>query len=309
MGLLLFYAKLGWVGGPGPARRRLSRISVDAGHRPAAASTAAIAGRVGGVPRTPSPPRSCRPSLLGYFSLAYISRMTRSFMLEQLRAGIRRRRAGQGPVASARVDLAPCAAQRRWCRCSPSIALSYARPARRRGADRDGLRLAGPRPLHHQLAAERRHERGARRHARGRRRLRRRSTCSPTCSTGCSIRGRADDGADAPPTGAPGCSTDRAAARGRRRGSARPIAAGCAFARNPLAVVGPRASSLLLVLVAVFAPLLAPHVADRAGPRPSACMPPSAGALVRHRRARPRHLQPHRLRRAHHAARSSCWSR
>ena len=32
MGLLLFYARLGWVAGPGPPRRRLSTTSYD-GHR------------------------------------------------------------------------------------------------------------------------------------------------------------------------------------------------------------------------------------------------------------------------------------
>ena len=49
------------------------------------------------------------------------------------------------------------------------IALSYAGAARRLGADRDGVLLAGHRPLHHQFAAERRHERRARRHDRHRR--------------------------------------------------------------------------------------------------------------------------------------------
>lgn len=81
MGLLLFYAKLGWVGGPGqldiayeyrvePMTGMLLVDSLIAGEREVfwnALSHIILPG-----------------VLLGYFSLAYISRMTRSFMLEQL---------------------------------------------------------------------------------------------------------------------------------------------------------------------------------------------------------------------------------
>ncbi len=82
MGLLLFYATLGWVAGPG----RLSvgfddivepvtgLILLDA----AMAGEWEVFGDALGHLILPA-------SLLGYFSLAYISRMTRSFMLEQLR--------------------------------------------------------------------------------------------------------------------------------------------------------------------------------------------------------------------------------
>ena len=83
MGLLLFYGKLGWVGGPGrqdiiydgmvPEVTRL--ILVDA----------ALA-RDWGAFRDAFSHIILPASLLGYFSLAYISRMTRSFMLEQLSA-------------------------------------------------------------------------------------------------------------------------------------------------------------------------------------------------------------------------------
>ena len=89
MGLLLFYAKLDWVAGPG-------RLDIaydghrDAGHRHAAVDTL-IAGRDRTCSATRSRTSSCPPALLGYFSLAYISRMTRSFMLERARAGIHRR--------------------------------------------------------------------------------------------------------------------------------------------------------------------------------------------------------------------------
>ncbi len=49
-------------------------------------------------------------SLLGYFSMAYISRMTRSFMLAELGAGIYHHRAGQGRAGMAH-HLGPCPAQ------------------------------------------------------------------------------------------------------------------------------------------------------------------------------------------------------
>ena len=83
MGLLLFYGILGWVGGPGrqdiiydgmvPEVTRL--ILVDA----------ALAGDWPAF-RDAFSHIILPASLLGYFSLAYISRMTRSFMLEQLSA-------------------------------------------------------------------------------------------------------------------------------------------------------------------------------------------------------------------------------
>lgn len=82
MGLLLFYAKLDWVGGPGrldtayeflidPVTGMILVDSLLAGE------TEVFWNAVHHIvlPAT----------LLGYFSLAYISRMTRSFMLEQLR--------------------------------------------------------------------------------------------------------------------------------------------------------------------------------------------------------------------------------
>lgn len=83
MGLLLFYGMLGWVGGPGrqgilydgmvPEVTRL--LLVDS----------LIAGDWGAF-RDAFSHIILPAGLLGYFSLAYISRMTRSFMLEQLSA-------------------------------------------------------------------------------------------------------------------------------------------------------------------------------------------------------------------------------
>ena len=81
MGLVLFYAKLGWVAGPG---------RIDVAYEYSVASVtgfllidSAMAGEweaFGNVLSHVQLPAS----LLGYFSLAYISRMTRSFMLAEL---------------------------------------------------------------------------------------------------------------------------------------------------------------------------------------------------------------------------------
>jgi peptide/nickel transport system permease protein len=83
MGLVLFYAKLGWVGGPGridvafeyTIERKTGLMLLDA----------ALAGEWEGF-RNALSHLVLPASLLGYFSLAYISRMTRSFMLNELAA-------------------------------------------------------------------------------------------------------------------------------------------------------------------------------------------------------------------------------
>jgi peptide/nickel transport system permease protein len=81
MGLVLFYAKLGWVGGPG-------RMDVTYEYTLTSVSgflllDAAMAGQWDAFGNVLS--HLILPaSLLGYFSLAYISRMTRSFMLNEL---------------------------------------------------------------------------------------------------------------------------------------------------------------------------------------------------------------------------------
>jgi peptide/nickel transport system permease protein len=95
VGLVLFYAKLRWVGGPGridifldgmvPVRTGLLLLdSAIAGNW--AAFRSAFSHIV--LPAT----------ILGFFSLAYIARMTRSFMLEQL---------GQEFILTARVKGVP----------------------------------------------------------------------------------------------------------------------------------------------------------------------------------------------------------
>lgn len=81
MALVVFYAKLGWVGGPG-------RIDVAYEYSVERVSgllllDAAIAGEWDAF-RNAFSHLVLPASLLGYFSLAYISRMTRSFMLNEL---------------------------------------------------------------------------------------------------------------------------------------------------------------------------------------------------------------------------------
>jgi peptide/nickel transport system permease protein len=81
VGLLVFYAKLGWVGGPG----RLDDVyqyTVDSWSNLVLVDTL----RAGNVEafRNGLSHLLLPAALLGYFSLAYISRMTRAFFLEEL---------------------------------------------------------------------------------------------------------------------------------------------------------------------------------------------------------------------------------
>lgn len=83
MGLLVFYGILGWVGGPG----RLNIFYVDT--VPTRTGLILLDSALAGdwnVFRNAFSHIILPASLLGYYSLAYISRMTRSFMLEQLTA-------------------------------------------------------------------------------------------------------------------------------------------------------------------------------------------------------------------------------
>ncbi|WP_282827133.1 ABC transporter permease [Pelomonas sp. V22] len=81
MGLVLFYAKLGWVSGPG-------RIDIAFEYNVPVVSglilvDAAMAGEWEAF-RSALSHLALPGVLLGYYSLAYISRMTRSFMLKEL---------------------------------------------------------------------------------------------------------------------------------------------------------------------------------------------------------------------------------
>lgn len=82
MGLLIFYAQLGWVGGPG--RLDLAYMDIVEPITGALLLDSALVGEWEVFWNAFS--HIILPaSLLGYLSMAYISRMTRSFMLEQLR--------------------------------------------------------------------------------------------------------------------------------------------------------------------------------------------------------------------------------
>lgn len=81
VGLLVFYARLGWVGGPG----RLDDVyqyTVDSWSNLVLVDTL----RAGNMEafRNGLSHLLLPAALLGYFSLAYISRMTRAFFLEEL---------------------------------------------------------------------------------------------------------------------------------------------------------------------------------------------------------------------------------
>ncbi len=135
--LLIFYARLGWVEGPG----RIS-IAYEFTFTPITGFYLldAMLQRDWGAFRDIFSHIILPAALLGYFSLAYISRMTRSFMLAEL---------SQEYIVAARAKglqrnahhLAPRAAQRRRAASDSDRALLCG-AARRLGADRDSVRLA-----------------------------------------------------------------------------------------------------------------------------------------------------------------------
>src|SRR5262249_34728797 len=135
------------------------------------------------------------------------------------------------------------------------------RAARRLGADRDRLRLAGHRLLHHQFAADHRHERRARRHPRRRRHLHRpqprgRSALSPRRSEAAvkTASGRLAMWQDWLQAEAP------SSRRQARLGEA--YRGGLAFLGHPSALAG-----LLIIVALTLLALLAPVIA---GYRPEA---------------------------------------
>ncbi|MDX5356561.1 MAG: ABC transporter permease, partial [Rhodobacterales bacterium] len=95
VGLVLFYAKLRWVGGPGRIDLFLDgMVPVRTG---LLLMDSLLAGDLDSF-RSALSHIVLPASILGFFSLAYIARMTRSFMLEQL---------GQEFITTARVKGAP----------------------------------------------------------------------------------------------------------------------------------------------------------------------------------------------------------
>ena len=105
-------------------------------------------------------------AILGTYALAYIARMTRSFMLDQLRQEYVLTAQGQGAERMVG-GLAACFRQRSGAadhHHRPDLRLA----ARRLCAHRDRLLLARHRPVHHRRPVQVRHERGDRRHHRRR---------------------------------------------------------------------------------------------------------------------------------------------
>ena len=161
MGLVLFYATLGWVGGPGRIdftyEFDLEPVTGFLLHRYAPWPA------TGRCSATPSRHIILPASILAFGALAYISRMTRSFMIEQLSQEYVVTARVEGPVLVAH-GVGACLPQHRRAGRDRRGALLRL-PAGRGGADRDGLRLAGLRPLPDQCAAGRRHECRGRLHA------------------------------------------------------------------------------------------------------------------------------------------------
>ena len=156
---VLRQARLGRRAGPD---RHLLRGFVHAAHRAPAARHRAR--RASGTCSGTRCSHIVLPaSLLGYFSMAYISRMTRSFMLDQL---------GQEYVTTARVKGVPewrviwvHAFRQRRVPLITVIALSYACLLEGSVLTETVFAWPGLGQLPHQRAPERRHDRGAGRHA------------------------------------------------------------------------------------------------------------------------------------------------
>jgi peptide/nickel transport system permease protein len=158
--LAVFYAGLGWAAPPGAHQHLLRRARAGAhGRAPPRRRARRAVGRVlerGAPPRAArADPRLLQPRLhLAHDALAHA---------RPARAGVPDDRAGQGRaewrvvwVHAFRPILVPLVTV---------IGLSYAGPARRVGADRDGVLLAGARQLPDHGAPQRRHGGGAGGHA------------------------------------------------------------------------------------------------------------------------------------------------
>jgi peptide/nickel transport system permease protein len=254
MALVVFYAKLGWVAGPG-------RIDVTYEYTLVPLTglillDTALAGEWDAFGNALSH-LALPAALLGAFSMAYISRMTRSFMLHELAQEYIVAGACQGPVGGPH-HLAPRAAQRTGAAGHGGGAV-LRRAAGRLGADRDRVRLAGPGPVHHQLAAERRHERGAGRHAGGGHDLHR---PEPVQRRAVPPAGPQDAAAMSSQPLHDWLMSERPASR-RQAALGRAYAAWRGFARNRLAMGG-LAIVLALVGMAVFADWIAPYSPTKA---------------------------------------------
>src|SRR5262249_17382789 len=170
------------------------------------------------------------------------------------RAGVRHDRTDQGPVRGSgrvaprlRERSGPADHGRRPGLCEPSGGL---------GADGDRLRVAGTRPVHHDLAPQRLHERGPRGQDRCRVHLHRpEPAVRPPVSAGGSARPMTPAGAATP---LPGWRAWLLAETPASRTQARlgqTYVSWLVFRRNPLAMAG-LAILIALLLIAVFVPFL-----------------------------------------------------
>ena len=144
MGLLLFYGRLGWVAGPG--RLDVAFEDLVPTVTGVVLLDSALAGEwevFGNAFRHVILPAS----ILGYLSLAYLARMTRSFMLAELGQEYVDHGPDQGALRAAD-RVAPRPRQRAGA-ADHRRGARLREPARGLGADGDRLRLAGPRAVHH----------------------------------------------------------------------------------------------------------------------------------------------------------------
>ena len=154
--LLVFYATLGWA--PGPGRQDVLYQDMVPPITGILLIDAALAGDWDSF-RDAARHLVLPALVLGAFNMAYIARMTRAFMLDAL---------GGEYITTARAK-GLSVARVVWrhafgnilVRLVTVVAPVLRRAAGGRGADRDGVLLARPRPVPYRVVAERRHERGA----------------------------------------------------------------------------------------------------------------------------------------------------
>ena len=151
------------LGGRAGAHRRGLRVQRAHGERSAAAGCGP-GGGVGGLRQCAVAPGPAGLAAGVVFAGLHQPHDTQ-LHADRTGAGVRRGRPRQGPERGAH-PLAPCPAQCPGAAGHGDCA-ELCRAAGGLGADRNRVRLAGPGPVHHQLAAERRHECRAGWHAGG----------------------------------------------------------------------------------------------------------------------------------------------
>ncbi len=157
VGLVIFYAGLNWVGGPGRVDVYYEGIVTPR------TGLMLVDSLLEGEPEIFLNALShiILPAIiLAYAAMAYITRMTRSFTLEQLNQDyvIAARAKGVGPANTVIGHVLPNIA----VQLITVLAISYGSTGRRR-RDRDRLLMAGDRSIHDECVDDRRYERHPRR--------------------------------------------------------------------------------------------------------------------------------------------------